>query len=88
MSASGQGLLELNDKSGSLPVGAEKFQTEFKNDPGSASNFDPLGVRAHGRSRRIGAGGEEETGPVAVDLVDQTRFLKRQLSLPVSTMSQ
>ena len=44
-------------------LAAGDCQTAFKTDPGSASNFDPLGVRAHGRSRRIEAGGEEETGP-------------------------
>jgi hypothetical protein len=65
-------------------------QSASKIDPGSASKIDPLfGVKvvrpeamreAPGVAQRI-AGGRSGGG-------DQARFLRRQLSLPVSTMSQ
>ena len=64
-------------------------QTAFKIDPRSASKIAPLGRWLLARSERIGAGGEEEIGPGAFCAGRaQRRCLKRQLSLPVSTMSQ
>ena len=67
----------------------EDCQTAFKIDPRSASKIAPLGRWLLARSERIGAGGEEEIGPGAFCAGRaQRRCLKRQLSLPVSTMSQ
>jgi len=63
-------------------------QTACKPDPLSASNVDPLGTRAAPscsmRSRRRSV---EQDGEKVV-FVAQARFLKRQLSLPVSRISQ
>ena len=64
-------------------------QSALERDPGSACNRDPSrGGRSARRSwsglrRRADRGGAWVWGPD-----DQARFLKRQLSLPVSTMSQ
>jgi hypothetical protein len=72
------------DVTAGLPVNC---QSASERDPGSACNKDPLG--SHGmrrgvtaRSRRRNVVTPRRSRP------DQTRFLKRQLSLPVSMMSQ
>ena len=73
----------------SAAFGPVDCQTAFKFDPLSASKIDPLRRWLLARSERIGAGGEEEIGPGAFCAGRaQRRCLKRQLSLPVSTMSQ
>jgi len=57
--------------------------------PGSASNIDPLVVDTDGSARVAAAGRGCGGGARAGSLSGiQTRCLKRQLSLPVSTMSQ
>ena len=76
------------DGHGNIAAGVQ-CQTAFKIDPLSASKIDPLRRWLLARSERIGAGGEEEIGPGAFCAGRaQRRCLKRQLSLPVSTMSQ
>ena len=50
-------------------------------DPGSAPNFDPAVAAASKRAIRSAVASERLR-------IDQARFLKRQLSLPVSTISQ
>ena len=73
--------------SSTLTVGC---QTARKRDPGSASNRDPLrasGFRAALIALEPQAQGAIRAASARVRL-GQARFLKRQLSLPVSTISQ
>ena len=62
-------------------VHAADCQSASKIDPLSASDVDPLVAAASERAITSAVAGERLR-------MGQARFLKRQLSLPVSTMSQ
>jgi hypothetical protein len=66
-------------------------QSARKRDPRSACTRDPLlvNVSAPGMAAEEPLGAAAAVaGAVAPSVMDQARFLNRQLSLPVSTMSQ
>ena len=61
----------------------------WKRDPGSAGKRDPFASVCRPGPERLGAGGGGALGAGALWFgLGQARFLKRQLSLPVSTISQ
>jgi hypothetical protein len=70
-------------------------QSASKNAPGSASKIDPpvcegRGRLALARAELVGVAqpGRARFGKSLASFASQARFLKRQLSFPVSTMSQ